>query len=112
MSNGISRSSVRLSRGRNNMSDLRTNLSNEIGYLDFLYDEGPKMNDFLEIVKNLMVIVCLCATLCSTCRQEQANDRMSAEIMTLKNVSEEIRECGYTGVTAETTTTDEANDEL
>lgn len=54
------------------------------------------MNEILEAVKNVMIIACLCATFCSTCRQEQANDRMAAEINTLKCVSDNISECVYT----------------
>ena len=53
------------------------------------------MKEFLDLIKNIMVICCLCATLCATCRQEQASDRMTAEIATLKNVSDEMRECVY-----------------
>lgn len=59
------------------------------------------MKDFLDVIKNIMVIACLCATLCSTCRQEQTNDRMTAQIDALKNVSDDIRECVYTTETQE-----------
>lgn len=53
------------------------------------------MKDFLDVIKNIMVIACLCATLCSTCRQEQANDKLTAEINALKCVSDNISECVY-----------------
>ena len=59
------------------------------------------MKEFLDVIKNIMVIACLCATLCSTCRQEQASDRMSAEISALKAVSDEMRECVYVEKDAE-----------
>ena len=54
------------------------------------------MNDALDMIKNLLVCCCLMATLCSTCRQEQANDKLTAEINTLKCVSDNISECAYT----------------
>lgn len=54
------------------------------------------MNDALDMIKNLLVCCCLMATLCSTCRQEQANDKLTAEINTLKCVSDNISECVYT----------------
>lgn len=54
------------------------------------------MNDALDLIKNLLVCCCLMATLCSTCRQEQANDKLTAEINTLKCVSDNISECVYT----------------
>ena len=53
------------------------------------------MNDALDFIKNMLVCCCLMATLCSTCRQEQANDKLTAEINTLKCVSDNISECVY-----------------
>ena len=53
------------------------------------------MNEFLDVVKNIMIIACLCATFCSTCRQEQANDRMAAEISALQKVSNCLYECSF-----------------
>lgn len=53
------------------------------------------MNDVLDLIKNLLVCCCLMATLCSTCRQEQANDKLTAEINALKCVSDNISECVY-----------------
>ena len=51
------------------------------------------MADFLEIIKNLLVICCLLATLCATCQQEQENDRLNAQIETLQSVSTTFQEC-------------------
>ena len=53
------------------------------------------MNDLFDLIKNILICCCLCATLCSTCRQEQAQDRMSAEIAALKNVSSDLQECAF-----------------
>lgn len=53
------------------------------------------MNDALDLIKNLLVCCCLCATLCSTCRQEQVNDKLTAEIATLENVSSDLQECAF-----------------
>ena len=54
------------------------------------------MNDALDMIKNLLVCCCLMATLFATCRQEQANDKLTAEISALKSVSDNISECVYT----------------
>ena len=51
------------------------------------------MKEFLDLIKNILVVCCLLATLCSTCRQEIANDRLTAEIMTLKDVAVNFQEC-------------------
>ena len=51
------------------------------------------MNEFLDLIKNILVCCCLCATLCATCRQEQTDERMSAQIEALKAVSVEFQEC-------------------
>lgn len=48
---------------------------------------------FIDVVKSLLVCACLCATLCATCRQEQTDERMSAQIEALKAVSVEMQEC-------------------
>lgn len=50
------------------------------------------MNEFLEAVKNVLVIACLCATLCATCRQERTNDRIETQISALRAVSMEFQE--------------------
>lgn len=61
------------------------------------------MNDVLDLIKNLLVCCCLLATLCSTCRQEQANDKLSAEISAIQNVSADLRECAVqTSIEGET----------
>lgn len=51
------------------------------------------MNEFFDLVKNILVCCCLCATLCATCRQEQTDERMNTQIEALKAVSIEIQEC-------------------
>lgn len=53
------------------------------------------MNEILDAIKNILVIACLCATLCSTCRQEQASDRLSSQLSALQNVSKEMSECVF-----------------
>lgn len=53
------------------------------------------MNEYLDLIKNLLVCACLLATLCSTCRQELANDKLQAEISALRNVSDDVREAVY-----------------
>ena len=53
------------------------------------------MNEYLDLIKNLLVCACLLATLCSTCRQEQANDKLQAEISALRNVSDDMYEAVY-----------------
>lgn len=38
------------------------------------------MNEFFDLIKNLLVVCCLLATLSATCRQEQTRDRIDAKI--------------------------------
>lgn len=57
------------------------------------------MNEALDFIKNILVCACLMATLCATCRQEQANDKMNAQITALQNVYAEMQECVYRGET-------------
>lgn len=52
------------------------------------------MKEFIDVIKNILVVCCLLATLCSTCRQEQTNDKLTAEIAALKDVSVNLQECG------------------
>lgn len=48
---------------------------------------------FLDIVKNLLVICCLLATLASTCRQEQYADRINTQIISLEQAAVEFKQC-------------------
>ena len=48
---------------------------------------------FLDIVKNLLVICCLLATLASTCRQEQCADRINTQIITLEQTAADFQQC-------------------
>ena len=48
---------------------------------------------FLDIVKNLLVICCLLATLASTCRQEQFADRINTQIITLEQTAADFQQC-------------------
>ena len=48
---------------------------------------------FLDVIKNLLVICCLLATLCATCRQEQASDRINAQIISLEQAAVEFKQC-------------------
>ena len=50
---------------------------------------------FIDLIKSLLVCACLLATLCSTCRQELANDKLQAEISALRAVSDDVREAVY-----------------
>lgn len=50
---------------------------------------------FIDVIKSLLVCACLCATLCSQCRQEQNNDVMTAQINALRAVSQEMTEAVY-----------------
>ena len=52
-------------------------------------------SEFFDLIKNLLVCAWLLATLCSTCRQEQANDKLQAEISALRNVSDDMYEAVY-----------------
>lgn len=54
-----------------------------------------EMKDFLDVIKNLLVICCLIATFCATCRQEQASDRINADLNALQNVCDEMKEAVY-----------------
>ena len=38
------------------------------------------MNEFFDLIKNILVVCCLLATLSATCRQEQTRDRIDAKI--------------------------------
>ena len=51
------------------------------------------MNEFFDLVKNILICCCLCATLYATCRQEQTDERMNTQVEALKAVSIEIQEC-------------------
>ena len=53
------------------------------------------MKEVLDMFKSVLVCLCLVATLCATCRQEQASDKINAEITALQNVSATMRECVY-----------------
>ena len=48
---------------------------------------------FLDIVKNLLVICCLLATLASTCRQEQFADRINTQIISLEQAAVDFQQC-------------------
>lgn len=53
------------------------------------------LRDALDLFKNLLVCCCLFATLSSQCRQEQTNDKLTAQIAALKSVCVEMEECVY-----------------
>lgn len=48
---------------------------------------------FLDVIKNLLVICCLMATLCATCRQEQTSDRINTQIITLEQTAADFQQC-------------------
>lgn len=45
---------------------------------------------FLELIKNILVIACLCVTLCAACRQQQENEELKAQISALYDLSETV----------------------
>lgn len=46
------------------------------------------MNEFFDLIKNILIVCCLLATFSATCRQEQTRDRIDAKIDALISVKE------------------------
>lgn len=49
------------------------------------------MNEFFDLIKNLLVVCCLLATLSATCRQEQTRDRIDTKIDALLSAELETK---------------------
>lgn len=55
--------------------------------------EYHAVNEFFDLLKNILICCCLCATLLTTCVQERQNSKMDAQISALKAVAVEMQEC-------------------
>lgn len=64
------------------------------------------MNEFFDLVKNILICCCLLASLSAACVQEQTNDKLTAQISELSRVAWTMQECVYQVETAGLETND------
>ena len=68
------------------------------------------MNEFFDLVKNILICCCLLASLSAACVQEQTNDKLTAQISELSRVAWTMQECVYQVETTGLETNDKDGD--